>query len=175
MPTHVDDSSKRVAAKLKQLKQDNPGTPANRIGFHRAFDTDKDDESDGQFHAIIGSYLTRLGYSYKAIKCITQAPHNSMWWLTKDNAKACDIDLVALDAIDDTPNKPQPKLRTFCVEGTEDLNLGTGPNTTYDIIEVLRRGACVSIDQCIRNTEGYLWCKIAGQQAWASERFFVLR
>jgi hypothetical protein len=50
------------------------------IGFHAAYY-----EANGQItaegNAMVGAYLSRLGFSYAAIKYLTSAPPNSIQWL----------------------------------------------------------------------------------------------
>jgi hypothetical protein len=58
---------------------------SSKVGFHAAFRTDDRQES-GQANALIGAYLSKLGFSYDAIAYMTDAPPDDMRWLTPIDA-----------------------------------------------------------------------------------------
>lgn len=69
-----------MAGAVKGLKN------TSKVGFHAAYDADTK-IPNGMANAMIGSYLTRLGYSYVVIMFATKAPPTSMEMLTEDLAQ----------------------------------------------------------------------------------------
>jgi chemotaxis protein MotB len=59
-------------------------TTSSKIGFHAAFRADG--QESGSANALIGAYLTRLGFSYQAIAYMTEAPPDGMHWLSPSDA-----------------------------------------------------------------------------------------
>src|SRR6516225_6391968 len=71
--------------------------PNTRIGFHAAYRSDDKQES-GVANALVGSYLTKLGFSVDAIVYMTKAAPASMEWLTKEKAQQYGIQIDHLNA-----------------------------------------------------------------------------
>lgn len=60
---------------------------ASRVGFHAAYTGEAaDNHMDGAGNALIGSYLTRLGLSDRAIYFATSAPPDAINWLPTDGS-----------------------------------------------------------------------------------------
>ena len=59
-------------------------TESSKIGFHAAFRADG--QESGRANALVGAYLSRLGFSYRAIAYLTDAPPDEMHWLTPSDA-----------------------------------------------------------------------------------------
>ena len=72
-----------------------------QIGFHAAYD-DRTGQEGGMANAVVGSFLTRLGYGYEAVMYATVAAPNSMKWLTPVDAKRVGIDVNVIN--------PEPSL-----------------------------------------------------------------
>jgi len=66
--------------------------PDTRVGFHAAYNMQTKQEL-GATNALIGAYLTKLGYSYAAVKFFTEAPPNGMQWLTPATARQYGIEV----------------------------------------------------------------------------------
>jgi hypothetical protein len=62
------------------------------IGFHAA--SQDDGRESGPANAIVGAYLTRLGYSYDLIAFATAASPTDMAVLTPDKAKSLGVNMV---------------------------------------------------------------------------------
>ena len=60
--------------------------PNTHIGFHAAYRS-SDKQESGVANALVGSYLTKLGFSADAIAYMTKAAPASMEWLTKEKAQ----------------------------------------------------------------------------------------
>jgi len=60
--------------------------PNTQIGFHAAYRS-HDKQESGVANALVGSYLTKLGFSVDAIAYMTKAAPASMEWLTKEKAQ----------------------------------------------------------------------------------------
>ena len=67
------------------------------IGFHAAYNPRSGQEA-GVANALVGAYLSQLGLPDKAVIYATQAPPNSMTWLTLPEARQVGID-VALSTV----------------------------------------------------------------------------
>jgi hypothetical protein len=76
--------------------------PNARIGFHAAYDLTSGQET-GMGNALVGAYLTRIGLPYSAVIYITQAPPNSMTWLSLPDAKRRGIEVSFLKGEDNAP------------------------------------------------------------------------
>lgn len=117
--TWVDGSQKCVSAcALIWLS----GTPrvaqygGSYIGFHAAY-TEQNGytEESGIGNAMIGAYLTKLGLGYSAVAFITQAPPDSVNWLTPETGKENGIKVALVSSVDKVAAladhrapKPQP-------------------------------------------------------------------
>jgi ATP-dependent protease ClpP protease subunit len=66
-----------------------------RIGFHAAYHG-SDKQESGVSNALIGSYLTKHGFSTAAIEYITKTPPASMEWLTREKAREYGIEYKIL-------------------------------------------------------------------------------
>jgi hypothetical protein len=62
----------------------------SKVGFHAVWVNNGEVSPDG--NATVGAYLSKLGFSYKAIVYVTSAPPSGMTWL--DIAKAKDYDIA---------------------------------------------------------------------------------
>lgn len=69
-------------------------SPEAKVGFHAASVEGKE---TGAGNAIVGSYLTRLGYSYNAILFATSARPEAMSLLTPQKARDVGIPVVVID------------------------------------------------------------------------------
>jgi hypothetical protein len=67
------------------------------IGFHSAYDG-KTGAVVGGGNAVVGAYLSRLGYSYETIAALTNAAPDDMDWLDDAKAKKYGIKVVVLPA-----------------------------------------------------------------------------
>jgi hypothetical protein len=65
-----------------------------RIGFHAAYN--KTGQETGVGNALIGAYLNKIGLPYSAVIYITQAPPNSMTWLSVVDAGKRGIEVEEL-------------------------------------------------------------------------------
>jgi hypothetical protein len=82
-------------------------TPTAHIGLNQAHNTTG--QADGAGNAILGSYLTRLGFSYPAIVYATQAGPDGVKWLTADDAKRVGIQVIVVGLGKPAqPETPQP-------------------------------------------------------------------
>jgi hypothetical protein len=63
-----------------------------RIGFHAAYNADSGQET-GVGNALVGAYLSQIGLPDRAVVYVTQAPPNSMTWLTISEAQQVGIDV----------------------------------------------------------------------------------
>ena len=71
--------------------------PNTHIGFHAAYRS-YDKQESGVANALVGSYLTKLGFSVDAIAYMTKAAPASMEWLTKEKAQQYGIKFDYLNA-----------------------------------------------------------------------------
>lgn len=75
-------------------------SPKARIGFHAVFtDVGGVPTEKGQGNAIVGAYLSKLGFSYEAISFATAASPNEMKWLTAIDANHYGITYTPMDAV----------------------------------------------------------------------------
>jgi hypothetical protein len=74
-----------------------------QIGFHAAYNADSGQET-GVGNALVGAYLSQIGLPDRAVIYVTQAPPNSMTWLTISEAQQVGIDVALF-----TPPNPQSK------------------------------------------------------------------
>jgi hypothetical protein len=71
------------------------GTPSY-IGFHAVSDS-RTGEEIGYGNAVVGAYLSKLGFSYDTVICATTSSPDEMWWLTVD--RPCGITWVVLNPV----------------------------------------------------------------------------
>lgn len=65
------------------------------IGFHAAYRDDKGaPQESGAANALVGNYLTLLGFPSRAILFATAAPPDKVLWLTQANKDAAGIDFI---------------------------------------------------------------------------------
>lgn len=68
-------------------------SPQGRVGFHASYlDNNGRLEESGVANALVGSYLTQLSFSQRAIVFATTASPTSVLWLTRANSEAAGID-----------------------------------------------------------------------------------
>jgi len=77
-----------------------------QIGFHAAYDEDTQRES-GAGNAVMGAYLSHLGFGYKAIHFMTHKGPTSVEWLTPDLAKEHEVAWFMLHPPRAIPLPPQ--------------------------------------------------------------------
>ena len=85
----------------------------SHIGFHAAYITRNGKMLEkGAGNALIGAYLSQLGYSDRAIVFVTSAPPEGMEWLTTGKARSNGIEFVALEGGNDAAPTPaaRPKI-----------------------------------------------------------------
>jgi hypothetical protein len=82
------------------------------VGFHAAYNSNTRQET-GSGNALVGAYLTNLGYSYAVVEFATSAAPSEINWLHPDNAAQLGIALE-LDA-SASPPLPRPALPTVTV------------------------------------------------------------
>ena len=58
-----------------------------RVGFHAAYNADTQKSPTGVGNALIGAYLTKLGYDYPAVIFATDAAPDEMNWLNPEYAE----------------------------------------------------------------------------------------
>jgi hypothetical protein len=64
-------------------------TESSRIGFHAAYR--EDGQESGQANALVGAYLSKLGFSYRAVAYVTDAGPDDMHWLDPSDAASAGI------------------------------------------------------------------------------------
>ncbi len=84
-------------------------TPSSKIGFHTAYNSDG--QESGQGNALLGAYLTRLGFSNDAVIYLTQATPDDMQWLNPADAARVGI---TYSLINPPTSKSEP--RPFIVQ-----------------------------------------------------------
>jgi hypothetical protein len=67
----------------------------SNIGFHSAYNVNTM-QADGAANAVVGAYLTKLGFGYNAIIYFTDTPPDSAEWLTFAKAKQLGIKITRL-------------------------------------------------------------------------------
>jgi hypothetical protein len=72
----------------------------SRVGFHAAYNP-SDGQEHGATNALIGAYLTRLGFNYSAVVYLTSAAPDEMEWLDDGTAKKYGIKVTVYN----NPNK----------------------------------------------------------------------
>jgi hypothetical protein len=86
------------------------GTDA-QIGFHAAYNMDSKQET-GVGNALVGAYLSQIGLPDRAVIYVTQAPPNSMTWLTISEAQQVGIDVALF-----TPPNQAPEHQSKATPG----------------------------------------------------------
>jgi hypothetical protein len=74
-----------------------------KIGFHSSYNKETEKTSGGA-NAVIGAYLSALGFKYDTIYYLTNTAPDSMEWLTYDKAKEHRIAVTPLKS------KPKPEV-----------------------------------------------------------------
>jgi hypothetical protein len=77
-------------------------TESSNIGFHAAYR--EDGQESGQGNALVGAYLTKLGFSYRAVTYVTDAGPDNMNWLDPSDAASVGITYSLL-----RPSRPEPR------------------------------------------------------------------
>lgn len=76
--------------------------PEANLGFHSAYATDgQRSQVTGQGNALLGAYLTKLGYGYELIAYVTEAELQQMQWMTADVARKLKIEFYTIKNKDD--------------------------------------------------------------------------
>jgi hypothetical protein len=75
----------------------------SKVGFHAAYRASDGAES-GRANALVGAYLTKLGFSFDIVQYVTNAPPEGMTWLHAADAKRLGITYSLLD---DKPDEEQ--------------------------------------------------------------------
>jgi len=73
-------------------------TESSKIGFHAAYRDDG--QESGQGNALVGAYLTKLGFSYRAVAYVTDAGPDNMNWLDPSDAANAGITYFFAQAIE---------------------------------------------------------------------------
>lgn len=68
-----------------------------RVGFHLAYKSDMDKTESGAGNALVGSYVTGLGFGDNVVRYITSAAPDEMQWLSSRDADLLGIDIVVSD------------------------------------------------------------------------------
>jgi hypothetical protein len=77
-------------------------TESSKIGFHAAFR--QDGQESGKGNALVGAYLTKLGFSYQAVVYVTDAGPDNMHWLDPSDAASAGITYSLI-----RPSRPEPR------------------------------------------------------------------
>ncbi|WP_422371137.1 hypothetical protein [Hoeflea sp.] len=75
-------------------------TPSARVGFHLAYKSDMDQTESGAGNALVGSYVTNLGFGDNVVRYITSAAPDDMQWLSSRDADLLGIDILVSDSRD---------------------------------------------------------------------------
>ena len=70
---------------------------SSRVGFHLAYKSNVDQTESGAGNALVGSYVTGLGYGENIVRYITSAAPDDMQWLSSRDADLLGIDIVVSD------------------------------------------------------------------------------
>jgi hypothetical protein len=153
-----------------------------RLGFHAAF---RMEGKEGQGSpresgkgAIVGAYITNLGYPYDTVICATeQDPSQPIKpFDLKRDVERCKIDVVVIEpnpkatapptyrpqvpAYTPPPPRYPPLLKYACV-ASEGLNFRSGPGTGYPPVMQAPQNTClfVEVNNCIQVHDGEWWCQ----------------
>jgi len=69
-----------------------------RVGFHLAYKSNVDQSESGAGNALVGSYVTGLGFGENVVRYITSAAPDDMQWLSSRDADLLGIDIVVSDS-----------------------------------------------------------------------------
>jgi hypothetical protein len=95
------------------------------VGFHAAYmSSGSGHEVTGSGNALVGAYLSKLGFTSPAIVYITSAAPNEMNWLTAERASMVGLDVDVLNPRegDDSPAPPQPSAPPRPIAPTASVN-----------------------------------------------------
>lgn len=71
-----------------------------KVGFHLAYKSNVDQTESGAGNALVGSYVSGLGFGENIVRYITSALPNDMQWLNSRDADLLGIDIVVSDSQD---------------------------------------------------------------------------
>lgn len=97
-----------------------------RIGFHAVSNSTTNRESS-QGNALVGAYLTKLGFSYKAVMYMTAAAPDEMNWLSQKDAAKIGVSYHELDTKVSSKEIARQK-----VEGTPGYVEGSKARVEYE-------------------------------------------
>jgi hypothetical protein len=125
----------------------------SRIGFHSAYNT-KTGQVSGSANAIVGAYLSRLGYSYTTIHYATKVGPESMEWLSI--SKACELGIPVMPADGELKTRPDSRAAPF--RGNAEKEEDAIPSKYFGIWcwvgnDVYRKCAASSSDRVIIDTK----------------------
>lgn len=69
-----------------------------QVGFHLAYKSNLDQTESGAGNALVGSYVTGLGFGDNVVRYITSAAPDDMQWLSPRDADLLGIDIVVSDS-----------------------------------------------------------------------------
>jgi len=69
-----------------------------QVGFHLAYKSNVDQTESGAGNALVGSYVTGLGFGDNVVRYITSAAPDDMQWLSARDADLLGIDIVVSDS-----------------------------------------------------------------------------
>jgi hypothetical protein len=108
----------------------------SRIGLHSA--GDKEGKTAGAGSAVVGAYLTRLGFGYDVVAYATAAEPGAMTWLSKEDADRLGITYEMVESDDiplpfdrNAPSSPPPTKRPPVAEAPKS---GTAESVTEAVI-----------------------------------------
>jgi hypothetical protein len=79
------------------------------VAFHSSYDV-RTGQRSGLGNALVGAYLTKLGFGEKTVHCTTEEGPNNALWLTAKLALKCDIKYEALNPPRAIPVPSQPSM-----------------------------------------------------------------
>lgn len=91
-----------------------------QIGFHAAYNAGSGQET-GVGNALVGAYLSQIGLPDRAVIYVTQAPPNSMTWVTMSEAQQMGIE-VTLFTLPNQQSEPKKSNPPAIVGDTETLH-----------------------------------------------------
>jgi hypothetical protein len=110
-----------------------------RIGFHAAYNAESGKET-GVGNALVGAYLSQIGLPDRAVVYVTQAPPDSMTWLTISEAQQVGIDVDQFKFAD---RKLVPKQKELAVDASPNSVEAKLPEIVrLDVSKKLGRAAC---------------------------------
>jgi len=69
-------------------------SPSAKVGFHLAYKSNTDQTESGAGNALVGSYVSGLGFGENVVRYITSAAPDDMQWLSSRDADLLGIDIV---------------------------------------------------------------------------------